>query len=174
MWPPHLDLAVLVGAAPLPGDGPERPLGQPQHRGLVLDEQLALRLAFEVVVLLGERHAHGRQLRVQRLHRPYLRHGDEQVRPHRPHLRLHVALLVARGGVAEPVVEAVVRRAGGEQVGGVHLAAYASPDAGGVVEHDQGEHAAQELEAGGQSLADALGRLAAEHLRDADVGVGER
>lgn len=35
-----------------------------------------------------------------------------RIRPHRLLLRLHVALLVARGGVAEPVVEAVVRRAG--------------------------------------------------------------
>lgn len=61
-----------------------------------------------------------------------------------------------------------------EQLGGDDLRADPPADLGGVVEHGSQRHPSQELEHVPEPLADALGGLAPEHLRQPDVGVRER
>lgn len=143
--PAHLHLPVPVGPPAHPRDAGE---GRPRQRGelhAVLDEQLALRLVPEVVVLLRERHAQVGEAPVVCGHRGHLGNGDEQVGAQIAHLGFDVALLVARHRVAESEAEAVVGGAGGEQLGGTHLVADAPAHAGGVVEHDEGGNAADVL-----------------------------
>lgn len=86
-------------------------------------------------------------------------------------LVLDVALLVARVGVGEGVVESVVGREAAEELRCPRLPADAPADLGGVVEDRPPGHAADELEGVAGPLADALGRLAPEDLGEPDVGV---
>lgn len=66
-----------------------------------------------------------------------------------------------------------MRREAAEQPGGDDLRTDLPADLGGVVEHGPQRHAPEELEDVAEPLADALGGLAPEHLREADVGVRE-
>lgn len=67
-----------------------------------------------------------------------------------------------------------MRREAAEQLGGDDLRTDLPADLGGVVEHGPQRHAPEELKDVAEPLADALGGLAPEHLREADVGVRER
>ena len=60
-----------------------------------------------------------------------------------------------------------------EQLRGPDLVADPAAHTGGVVEHDAGRHAADVAEHGHEPLAHALGCLAGEDLREADVGERE-
>ena len=88
-------------------------------------------------------------------------------------LVLHVALLVARPGVGERVVEPVVRGEEPEEVAHQDPVAHAAADLGGVVEDGAPGRPADELEDVPGPLAHALGGLAPEDLGEADVRVRE-
>lgn len=87
-----------------------------------------------------------------------------------PILVLDVALLVARVGVGEGIVESVVGREVAEELRCPHLPADAPTDLCGVVEDRPPGNAADKLEDVAEPLADALCRLAPEDLGEPDVG----
>ncbi len=122
------------------------------------------------MILLGQRHAPVEQALVEASARVEGRHGHEQVAPDEPHLVLDGPLLVPGIWVAEREREPVM---GGEESGGPHFVANAPPDARGIVKHDAGRHAADELEDVLERLPHALGVLAGEHLSQPDVGERE-
>ena len=166
--------ALFVARPGLPPHARERGRRQRRERVFVLPEQLELGRAEPVVALaragveaVPERPAVGRGDVVER------RDGHEEVPPVAPDLVLDVALLVARVGVGEGVVEPVVRREAPEELREPDLAPDAPADLGGVVEDGPPRHAAGELEHVAEPLADALGRLAPEHLGGSHVGVRE-
>ena len=153
------------------GEGRARQRG---HRGAVLLEEPGLRGPLPVVRLpLRGGRAALQKPAVERLDVVEGGDRDEQVAPERPHLVLHAALLVARVGVGEAVVEAVVGGERPEERRRHDLGADPAADLGGVVEHRPRRHAAGELERGAQPVAHAFGRLAPEHLGEPDVGVRE-
>ena len=169
----ELDLALLVSLGTLIAHDVEWLLREARHGELVLHEQLLLRLAFEVV-LLGQPHAHGRQLGVVLGRVGHVGDGHEQVGAEIADLGLDGSLLMARIRAAEREREVVVGRERAEQLCSAHSLADAAAHTGRVVEHDAPGHAADELEDIPERLAYALGVLAREDLRDADVGVRER
>ena len=125
------------------------------------------------MVLLGKAHAAVEQVAVVYVGAADAGNGHEQVAADEADLVLHVALLVARVRVAEGVVEPVMGGESREHLGGPYGRAGLPADAGGVVEHYARWDAAAVLEYVAQALADALGVLAGEHLRQADVRVRE-
>ena len=122
---------------------------------------------------LGKAHAAVERVAVVYVGAADAGNGHEQVAADEADLVLHVALLVARVRVAERVVEPVMGGESREHLGGPYGRAGLPADAGGVVEHYARWDAAAVLEYVAQALADALGVLAGEHLRQADVRVRE-
>ena len=166
--------ALLVALPSEPRHARERRRGQRRERGAVVPEELGLARALAVVRLaVGELQARPEQPLVVRPDVPRLRHRHEEVPPERPDLVLHGSLLVAGAGVGEAVVEPVVRGEAAEELRGPDLGSDPAADLGGVVEDGPQRHAPEELEDVAQPLADALGRLAPEDLREPDVGVRE-
>lgn len=101
------------------------------------------------------------------------RHRHERVPAVASGLVLDVALLVARVGVGEGVVEPVVRGEAAEEFREPDLGADPPADLGGVVEDRPAGDASGELEHVAEPLADALGGLAPEGLGGSHVGVRE-
>ena len=175
MHPLEAEPSLLVGLGRLPPDDPELLGGEARHGEPVLDEQLRLRLALRPVRLaIGQRDAPGHQVPVVRTQVRDVRHRHEEIAPDEADLVLDVALLVAAAGVAKREVEPVVRRERSEQLRRPEPVRHLPADAGRVVEHDACRHAADELEGVLEALADALGVLPPEHLREPDVGERER
>ena len=170
----RLEAALGVALPRHPRHAGEGRAWQRGHRGAVLLEEPGLRGPLPVVRLpLRGGRAALQKPAVERLDVVEGGDRDEQVAPERPHLVLHAALLVARVGVGEAVVEAVVGGERPEERRRHDLGADPAADLGGVVEHRPRRHAAGELERGAQPVAHALGRLAPEHLGEPDVGVRE-
>ena len=175
MLPAGFEASLLVALACGPCHAREGRWGQGRERLPVVFEKVRFGGVLAVVGLaLGCLQARLEEPLVVAFHVEELGHGHEQVAPERPDLVLRRALLVARAGVGEAVVQPVVRGEATEQHGGGYVRADATPDLGGVVEDGAQGHAAQELEHVSQPLADALGRLVPEHLSKPDVGVRER
>ena len=162
----HLLVSHLAHENAAGGSGESASPSSPEQLGLGRTEPVVA-LALAQVEAVVEQPAVERPDVVER------RDGDEEVPPVAADLVLDVALLVARAGVGEDVVEPVVRREAAEELRGPHLPADASADLGGVVEDRPPRHAADELEDVAEPLADALGRLAPEDLGEAHVGVRE-
>ncbi len=168
------DLALLVGDGAPVGDAGERMPRQRQEGVGVLVEQDVLALSLPPVLLaLGERHAPLKQAGVVAVHAPYPGDRHEQGAPEGAHLVLHGPLLMPRPGVAETVFEAVVGGERLEERGQAYRVGDPPAGARGVVEHDRGGHAADELEDVLHPLADALAVLPGHHLHQPDIGVGE-
>lgn len=167
--------ALFVARPGLPPHARERGRRQQRERLPVLPEQLELGRAEPVVALaLAQVEAVLEQPLVERGDVVEGRNGHEEVPPVAADLVLHIALLVARIGIGEGVVEPVVRREAAEELRDPDRLPDAPADLGGVVEDGPAGHAAYELEDAAQPLADALGRLAPEDLGEPHVGVRER
>ena len=137
-------------------------------------EELGFRPAEPVVDLaLAERHACLQEPTVEGLDVAECRDGHERVPSVGPHLVLHVPPPVSRIGAGEGVAEPIVRGEPAEELGDPDLGPEAPADLRGIVEHRPGRHASHELEHVPEPLADALGGLSPEHLREPDAGVGE-
>ena len=174
MHPADRDRSLLAAPPGLPPRARERRRRQRRERLPVLSEQLGLGRAESVVALaLAQVEAVLEQPAVERADVAERRDGDEEVPPVAADLVLDAALLVARVGIGEGVVESVVGREAAEELRCPHLPADAPADLGGVVEDRPPGRAADELEDVAEPLADALGRLAPEDPGEPDVGVRE-
>ena len=115
------------------------------------------------------------QVGVQRLKALEGRHRHQEVPPHVAHHALHLPLVVALGGTAEPVIEKVVGLKLGEGPGA--LAPAVPQDPGhrqlGVVVQDALGHPTQEGESGDVAVQESLGGLRRIGFDEAAVAVGQ-
>ena len=169
----HREHALPAAPADLPPRAREGGGRQLAQGGPVLLEQLGLGGAEAVVGLVAHVQAVREQAPVEGPGVVEARDRDEGVAPVAADLVLDVALLVARVGVGEGVVEPVVGGEQPEELAGAHLPAHPPADLRRVVEHRARGHAAHEREDAREPLAHALGGLAPEDLREAHVGVRE-
>lgn len=167
------DVAVLVAPHAREAHGCEPLFGQLQQGEGVLHEQGTLAFPLRVVAFAGPSHARVEEARVVAPDVVDARRRHEQVSPRRADLVLDGPLLVPRARVAERVLEPEMAGEAAEQLGGFDLVADAPADARGVVEHEPGRDAADVGEDVDQTLAHALGVLAAEDLGEPHVGERE-
>ena len=115
------------------------------------------------------------QVGIQRLEIREGRYGHQKVAAHVAHQALHLTLVIALAGAAEPVVEQVVGLQLGEGTGALATAVPQNPGHGqlGVVVQNALGHPAQEGESGDMAVQERLGGLRRVSLDEAAVAMGQ-